>query len=164
MAISFKSLAARSALLACLLAAFHAQAASVSKAEIAQTIKADVAEIIAGINAHDPARATAFDAPGIVTMEGGRPPSIGAAADREGMSMAFSYAPTWRVRLIDESVDVANSGDMAVYRSTAYQDSTNDGVPMTEKVNFLAGFSRQADGSWKIDWSVVAAQERPHKK
>jgi hypothetical protein len=33
---------------------------------------------------------------------------------------------------------------------------------MTERVNFVAGFHRERDGSWKIGWSVVAAQERPH--
>jgi ketosteroid isomerase-like protein len=139
-------------------------AASPSKADIAKTIEADVAQLIAGINAHDADKATQFDAPDIVSMEAGRPPSVGVAADKEGLGMAFKYTPSWQVRLIDETVDVADAGDMAVYRSTFFQDSADNGVPMTQKVNFVAGFKKQSDGSWKIAWSVVAAQERPHKK
>ena len=150
--------------LASLLVAGSSQAASVSKAQISQAIKADVAQLIAGINAHDADKATQFDAPDIVSMEAGRPPSVGAAADKEGLGMAFKYAPSWQVRLIDETVDVADAGDMAIYRSTYSQDSTDNGTPMTQKVNFVAGFRKQPDGSWKIAWSVVAAQERPHRK
>lgn len=133
-----------------------------ANARIAATIRADVAQLVAGINAHDPARATMFDAPDIVSMEGGRPPSTGAAADREGLTMAFQHSPDWRVRLIDETVDVAAAGDMAVYRGTYWQDSSANGRPVTQRVNFVAGFHRDRDGSWKIAWSVVAAQERPH--
>jgi ketosteroid isomerase-like protein len=118
--------------------------------------------MIAGINAHDPVRATMFDAPGIISMESGRPPSVGAEADRQGISMAFRHTPDWRVRLIDETVDVAGSGDMATYRSTYWQDSSNHGQAMTQRVNFIAGFHKQRDGSWKITWSVVCNQERPH--
>src|SRR5690349_4207042 len=100
-----------------LLVAGSAEAASVSKARIAETIKADVAQLIAGINAHDAEKATQFDAPDIGSMEAGRPPSGGGGADKEGLGMAFKYAPSWQVRLIDETVDVAEAGDMAIYRS-----------------------------------------------
>jgi ketosteroid isomerase-like protein len=150
--------------LVALLIAGPSLAATASKARIAETIRADVAQLIAGINAHDADKATQFDAPDIVSMEAGRPPTVGAAADKEGLSMAFKYAPGWQVRLIDETVDVADAGDMAIYRSTYNQDSVDNGTPMTQKVNFIAGFRKQPDGSWKIRWSVVAAQERPHKK
>lgn len=150
--------------LASLLVAGPSLAATVSKTRIAETIKADVAQLIAGINAHDADKATQFDAPDIVSMEAGRPPSIGLAADKEGLGTAFKYAPSWQVRLIDETVDVADAGDMAIYRSTYFQDSADNGTPMTQKVNFVAGFRKQVDGSWKIAWSVVVAQERPYKK
>jgi ketosteroid isomerase-like protein len=145
-----------------LLASRPAGAVSDARAHVADTIRRDVAQMIAGINAHDPARATSLDAPDIVSMESGRPPSVGAAADRQGLTMAFQYSPAWHVRLIDETVDVANSGDMAVYRGTYWQDSTANGVPMTQKVNFIAGFRKQPDNSWQIIWSVVCNQERPH--
>ena len=146
-----------------LLWSMPAKAVPLTTAQIAEMIRQDVAAMIAGINAHDVARATRFDAPDMVSMESGRPPSIGAAADREGLGFAFQHSPTWRVRLIDETVDVAGSGDMAVYRGTYWQDSTNNGVAMTQKVNFIAGFRKQGDGSWQVAWSVVCNQERPHR-
>lgn len=131
-------------------------------ARIARTIKTDVAEIVAGINAHDANRAAQFDAPGIISMESGRPPSIGADADRQGMGMAMQYSPTWHVTMLDQTVDVARAGDMAIYRGTYNEDSINNGVPMTHVVNFIADFKKQRNGSWKIEWSVVCAQSRSH--
>ena len=140
-------------------------AAAPSKAEIAGMIKADIAELVAGINAHDPARATKFDAPDLVSMESMREPSVGAKADKDGLTMAFKYAPGWRLSIIDETVDVADAGDMAIYRSTYNEDLTDEnGAPMTHKVNYIAGFKHDADGAWRIHWSVVCAQERSHKK
>ena len=139
-------------------------AAAPSKSAIAATIKADVAQMVAGINAHDVARATAFDAPDLVSMEGGRPPSIGAQADREGLGMAFKASPSWRLKLIGETVDVADAGDLAIYRSTYDEDSVEDGRPMTHRVNFVAGFRHEADGAWRVHWSVVAAQQRSHPR
>jgi ketosteroid isomerase-like protein len=156
------ALIAFTTLMSPLLAATPANAVPDATARIADTIRRDVAELIAGINAHDPARATSFDAPDIVSMESGRPPSIGAADDRRGLSMAFQYTPSWHIRLIDETVDVAASGDMAVYRGTYWQDSADHNIPMTQKVNFIAGFRKRPDGSWQITWSVVCNQERPH--
>jgi ketosteroid isomerase-like protein len=150
--------------LAVLLAAAAPAAAAPPKSAIAAVIKADVAQIVAGINAHDVARATAFDAPDLVSMESGRPPSVGAQADRDGLGMAFKASPSWRLNLIDETVDVADAGDMAVYRSTYDEDSTLDGRPMTHRVNFVAGFRRESDGAWRVHWSVVAAQTRSHAR
>jgi ketosteroid isomerase-like protein len=135
-----------------------------AKGAIAATIKTDVARMVAGINAHDVALATALDAPDLVSMESGRPPSIGAQADRDGLGMAFRESPSWRLALIDETVDVADAADMAVYRSTYDEDSTEAGRPMTHRVNYLAGFRRDPDGAWRVHWSVVCAQTRSHPK
>ena len=68
-------------------------AAPTANPAIAARIKADVAEIIAGINAKDIARATKYDAPDLVSMESMREPSYGAKADHDGLSMAFKYSP-----------------------------------------------------------------------
>lgn len=130
---------------------------------IASQIKADVAEIVAGINSKDIDRATRFDAPDLISMESMRAPSFGAKADRDGLSMSFKYAPSWHLGLIDEVVDVARSGDMAVYRSTYNEDSMRDGVPYTHKGNYVAGFRRDPDGKWRVHWSVIAWQS-PSKK
>ncbi len=135
---------------------------SVHAAPAADDIKRDVAEIVAGINAHDVARATQFDAPDIVSMEAGRPPSSGIASEREGLAMAFKYAPSWRLELIEEAVDVARSGEMAIYRSTYDENSTDNGVAKTHRVNFIAGFVRANSGAWQVKWSAVVAQGPSH--
>ena len=59
-------------------------------AEIAAIIKADIAKVVAGINAHDVARTTAFDAPDVIFIEDESPNSVGIASDRAGFSSAFA--------------------------------------------------------------------------
>ena len=139
-------------------------AASVDTAVIAETIKADVAQLVAGLNAHDVAKTTAYDAPNIISMECGSPSTIGVEADREGFKTGFAHDPFWRVSLIDETVDVASSGDLAVYRGTYNEDNSRAGVPMTHKTNFIAEFKRQSDGSWRIVWYSVSNMEQSHPK
>ena len=138
--------------------------ASPPRAAIVSVIEAHVAEMIAGINAKDISEATKFDAPDLVSMESMRPPSVGATLNSEGLAAAFKYAPHWRLRLIDQTVDVAKSEDMAVYRSTYHEDSERDGAAYTHEVNFLAGFARDGDGQWRIHWSVVCAQSASQKE
>lgn len=135
-----------------------------TKTPVAEMIKAEVAQIVSGINAHDVGLATRFDADDIVSMESGRPPSHGIAAERAGLSQAFHYAPSWRLHLIEESVDVARSGEMAVYRSTYNEESVENGVPMTHRVNFIAEFKRGPKGAFQVVWSVVSSIEKSHKK
>ncbi len=130
---------------------------------LAERIKGYVADEVAGINAHDPMRATAHEAEDTISMESGRPASVGRQAFIDGLKMGFKYEPTWRLRLIDEHVDVPRSEDIAVYRSTYWQDSTLSGTPATQKVNYIALFKKQQDGRWKLAWSVVSNIERPHK-
>ena len=135
-----------------------------SQQAIATTIKADVATIIAGINAKDIEKATKFDAPDIISMESGREPSIGAKADHDGLSMTFKHTPSWHLSLIDEAVDVGRAGDLAIYRGTYAEDSLRDGVPYTHKGNYIAEFRHDADGQWRVHWSAIAWQSASKKK
>ena len=152
------------AITACLLS-FPVQGSSAPKqSAIAAVIKAEVAEIVAGINTKDIDEATKFDAPDLVSMESGREPSVGAQADREGLSMAFKYTPSWHLSLIDQTVDVAKAGDLAIYRGTYAEDSMRDGVPYAHKGNYVAGFRRDANGMWRVHWSVIAWQSPSKKK
>lgn len=143
------------------IASTHQQSA---QSAIARQIEADVAEIVHGINSKNINEATKFDAPSLISMESMRPPSYGAKADHDGLSEVFKYEPSWHLSLIDEAVDVARSGEMAVYRSTYSEDSTRDGTPYTHKVNYIAGFQRDPDRMWRIHWSVVCAQSPSQKK
>ncbi|MBS0393241.1 MAG: hypothetical protein JSR54_01375 [Proteobacteria bacterium] len=151
-------------ILAALLASCATSRSAYDRTAAADTIKHEVAEIVAGINAHDVERATKFDAPDIVSMESMRAPSVGRAAEREGLSMAFKYAPSWHLQLIDETVEVADAGDMAIYRSTYDETGIDHDVPMIHRANFIAEFRRQPDNSWTVAWSVVCAQQRSHPK
>jgi ketosteroid isomerase-like protein len=135
-----------------------------SQSTIAAQIRADVAEIVDGINSKDIAKATKFDAPDLISMESMRAPSYGAKTNHDGLAMVFKYAPSWHLSKIDEAVDVSKSGDMAIYRSTYSEDSTRDGTPFTHKVNYIAGFRRDPDGMWRVHWSVVCAQSPSEKK
>ena len=139
-------------------------AESVDRAVIAKTIKTDVAQLVAGLNAHDAIKTTAYDTANVVSMECGSPSTIGIEADREGFKQGFARDPNWRVSLIDETVDVAGSGDLAVYRGTYNEDNGRAGVLMTHKTNFIAEFNRQSDGSWKIVWYGVSIMEQSHPK
>lgn len=136
----------------------------VDKAAIAETIKMDVAQVVAGLNAHDAAKVTAYDASNVISMECGSPSTVGVEADREGFKMGFAHDSLWRVSLIDETVDVASSGDLAVYRGTYNEDNGHEGVLMTHKTNFLVEFKRQSDRSWRIVWYSVSNMEKPHPK
>jgi hypothetical protein len=87
-----------------------------------------------------------------------------SAAPREGFRLGFQHDALWKVSLIDEAVDVAGGGDLAVYRGTYNEDNGHDGVLMTHRTNFIAEFKRQSDGSWRIVWYSVSNMERSHPK
>ncbi|HXF78657.1 MAG TPA: hypothetical protein VN598_07325 [Usitatibacter sp.] len=145
-------------------AASSATAAPIDTAAVAETIKRNVAQLVAGLNAHDADKTTAFDADQIISMECGSAPSIGIEADREGFKMGFSRDPDWKVSLIDETVDLASSGDLAIYRGVYNEDNGRSGVLTTHKTNFIAEFKRQSDGSFKMVWYIVANREPSHRK
>jgi ketosteroid isomerase-like protein len=134
------------------------------KTAIEEKIKRAVAQLVAALNAHDAVKTTAYDAANVISMECGSPSTIGIEADREGFKTGFAHDPDWRVSLIDETVDVASSGDLAVYRGTYNEDNGRAGVLMTHKTNFIAEFRRQSDGSMKIVWYSVSNMEQSHPK
>jgi ketosteroid isomerase-like protein len=78
--------------------------------------------------------------------------------------MGFAREPYWKINLIDEAVDVASSGDLAVYRGTYNEENRRGDVPLTHRVNFIAEFRQGSDGTWKIAWYIVSEMERSHPK
>jgi ketosteroid isomerase-like protein len=125
---------------------------------IATLIKADEARLIADFNAHDAARVASHDAPDVVQMAHGGPNLVGPAADLAANQTSFADDPSQHFAIADESVDVAAAGDMAIYRSTYVYHLADPKTkkPTTENGNYVAGYKRQPDGSWKIAWSVVS--------
>jgi ketosteroid isomerase-like protein len=142
----------------------EAGAAAQSHSQIEKTIEAQVAEMIAGINTKHAELATKYDAPDLIFMESNSPPILGPAADREGFVETFARSPSWHITKIDETVDVSKAGDMAIYRSTYDENSLDNGVPMTHRVNYIAGFKPDPNGVWRVHWAVVSPQSRSHKR
>ncbi|HEX4157239.1 MAG TPA: nuclear transport factor 2 family protein [Rhizomicrobium sp.] len=131
---------------------------------ISDAIKAQVRDIVTGINTHNADLATSHDAPNVLVVEQSQPNTVGVAADVAGFRQAMAAEPNWRVSLVEEAVDVSESGDMAVYRSIYNQDSSHGNVPLTQKVNFISGWSRHENGTWMMDWYVVSEMEKSHNK
>lgn len=127
-------------------------------AKIADAIKADVKELVAAFNAHDAAKAVSHDAPDVVAMFHGSPNVVGAEADL-ALTKQQLTDPAAKVEVSGESVDVAASGEMAVYRATYSYTMTDPTTKklVTEPGNWLLGYKTQPDGSWKIAWNVVSS-------
>ena len=126
--------------------------------KIAAAVKADVAQLVTDFNAHDAAKVAGHDAADVIQMAHGQANTVGAAADLASNQKGFAANQNPHVTVANEAVDVATSGDMAVYRSTYVFTATD---PKTKKVvtengNYLAGYKLQPDGSWKISWSIIA--------
>jgi ketosteroid isomerase-like protein len=131
---------------------------AVDTSKIGDAVKADVAQLVADFNAHDATKVAGHDAADVVQMAHGQPNTVGAAADLASNQKGFAGDQNPHVTVANPVVDVAVSGDMAVYRST-YVFTVTD--PKTKKVvtengNYVAGYKQQADGSWKIAWSVIS--------
>jgi hypothetical protein len=144
--------------------AFGSPGYAADRTTIGDTIKAQVRDIATGINTHNAAQATMHDAPNVIVIQSGQPNMVGAAADLADYKRGFAAAPSWRVSLVEEAVDVPASADMAVYRSVYNQDSLHDNVPFTSRVNFISGWSRHESGAWMMDWYAVSEMEKSHKK
>jgi ketosteroid isomerase-like protein len=133
-------------------------APAVDAGKIAAAVKADADQGITDYNAHDADKTVAHTAAGAVMMFHGQPNGAGGSAGAAGLKQSFAATPDVHVTLADETVDVAASGDMAVFRSSYVVTLTDPKTkkPVTEKGNYLVGYKPQPDGSWKQVWSVVS--------
>ncbi len=126
-------------------------------AKIEEAVKADIHQLVIDYNAHDAAKTAAHGAPDYISMFHGVPNAIGPAADLANMEKQMTD-PATRFELLDEVVDVAASGDLAVYRATYRFHFTNPETMTvaTETGNWIAGYNTQPDGSLKLAWSIGA--------
>lgn len=131
--------------------------ATADTAKIADTIKADAAQLVEHFNTHDAEKAVSHDAPDYVGMFHGAPNVVGPAADLALTKLQVAD-PASKISVSDETVDVASAGDMAVYRATYVYTMTDAATkkPITENGNWLLGYKPQPDGAWKIAWAVVS--------
>ncbi len=136
-----------------------AQNAPVDTGKIAAAIKADVAQLVADYNARDPVKTASHDAPNIVQMVHGGSNVVGQAADLASDRRQFAAHPKAQTSLSNDAVEVAASGEMAVYRATYSSTFTEKRTKKTrtETGNWVAGYQLQPDGSWKIGWAIYSA-------
>ena len=125
--------------------------------KIAESVKANAAAVIAAFNAHDADRAVAYDAPDYIGMFHGTPNVVGVEADR-ALTKQQLADPAAKVTVSNEDVSVAAAGDRALWRA-AYAYTVTDPKtkrPTIENGNWLIGWRKQADGSWKEAWGVAS--------
>ena len=130
---------------------------AVDTAKVADAVKGDADQLVTEVNARDAAKAIAHDAPGTVAMFHGAANIVGVDADLANTKVQMSD-PAMKLAVSNETVDVAASGDMAVYHSTYAYTFTDPKTkkPTTENGNWLIGYKQQPDGSWKIAWNIVS--------
>ncbi|HEY7853197.1 MAG TPA: hypothetical protein VIB82_09500 [Caulobacteraceae bacterium] len=126
--------------------------------KIAEAITADQAQFIADFNAHDADKITSHETADFVGMSHGSANIVGSAADLVANQKAVVADSTMHVAVADPVVEVAEAGDMAVYRAsysfTGHNPKTKKAI--TETGNYVAGYKPGADGTWKIAWSVIS--------
>ncbi len=155
------SLLAAASLTACAKPA--APAATVDSASIADAVKADARQLVADFNAHDADKAITHDTADMVGMFHGQANIVGPQADLAQTKAMLATNPNANLVVSNESVDVAQAGDMAVYRSTYVFTGTDPKtkLPNTETGNWVAGYKKQPDGTWKMAWNVIADTPPP---
>jgi ketosteroid isomerase-like protein len=138
-------------------AALTACAQSVDKNKAVEDVLTDAHGVAAAINAHNPAKAVAHDAPGVVVMYHGVPNTYGADADLANLKQLLAASPAAHVDVGGEAVDMAASGDLAVYRANYVFSHTDPKTarPVAERGNWLFGY-KLINGAWKIVWSVTS--------
>ena len=138
------------------------KAAAVDPVKIAADLKAQAVQGIADFNSHDPVKAASQDADDVVVIFHGSPNAVGKAADIEETKKTYADTPDIKVVTSNEKVDVASSGDMAVFRSDYVVTGTSAKAkgPIKETGNFVAGY-KKVDGVWKLAWSVVSDTAPP---
>lgn len=124
----------------------------------AAAIKADVAKLVEEFNARDLDAVVEHDMPDEVSMFHGAPNTIGKEADRM-MTAKQMQDPLAKIAVSNETVDVANSGEMAVYRADYAYTMTDSETkkPVIERGNWLIGYKTDKGGNWKIAWNVISS-------
>ena len=134
-----------------------AEPAATDAAQITQAVKADVATLVTAFNSRDAEKAVSFDAPDYVGMFHGQPNVVGPEADL-ALTKQQIADPASKVEVSGEDVSVAAAGDRALWQATYAYTFTDSATKRatTEHGNWLLGFRKQPDGSWKIKWGVVS--------
>ena len=134
-----------------------AASAAPDPAKVEAEVKAAIRTQVEAYAAKDHAKAASIAADDLVTMFHGAPNVVGKAPNMEVMKGQMAD-PAVKLEVSDESVDVAASGDLAVYRASYRFTFTDPATkkPASETGNWVAVFQRQADGSMKMSQDIIA--------
>lgn len=123
---------------------------------VAAEVRAAIQTQVDAMASHDAARSTSVLAPGIVAMFHGEPNAVGKDAAM-ATTVAMMADPAIGLEVSDATVDVAASGDLAVYHATYHFTFTNPATqqPASEVGNWVAIFKRQPDGEMRMIKDVV---------
>lgn len=129
---------------------------AVDTAKVADEVKAAIHTQVDAYAVHDADKAASILAPDAISMFHGEPNLTGAAAGLEQIKAQMSD-PALKLEVSNEAVDVARSGDLAVYRATYHFTYTNPETkkPAVESGNWVAVFMRQPDGTMKLGRDMV---------
>ena len=100
-------------------------------AKIMAAVKAEFAALVTSLNRHDAAGVVAHDEPGYIGMFHGAPNTVGSAANLVGTTRQLAD-PAAKVTILDQVIDVAASGELAIDRATyeyVYTDPAGRGMP-----------------------------------
>jgi len=125
-------------------------------------VKADANQLVADLNARDAAKAVAHDGADIVNMQHGAANYVGVDADLATTKLMVSD-PNFKLAVSNESVDLAASGDLAVYHATYTYTFTSPAskAAASETGNLLLGYKKQSDGKLKLSWTVLSDAPAP---
>lgn len=125
-------------------------------------VKAAIRSQVDAYGSRDLAKAVSILAPDVRTFFHGEPDRIGKAAAEASIKTQLDL-PSVNLEVSDETVDVAASGDLAVYhakyRFSFKNPETNQ--PVVEVGNWVAIFKRQADGVMRLSTDIVADNPSP---
>jgi ketosteroid isomerase-like protein len=131
-------------------------------ARVAAEVKAAIKTQVDGYAARDAVAAASIAATDMLGMFHGEANVVGKEAVL-GQIKAQLADPALKLSVSDETVDVAASGDLAVYRATYRFTYTNPATkgPTTEVGNWVAVFARQPDGTMKVSKDMVLDMPAP---
>lgn len=131
--------------------------AAPDKDAVAAEVKAAIRTQVEAYASGDLAKAASILAPDTKIFFHGEPDQVGKAAAEASIKAQLAL-PSVKLEVSDEAVDVAASGDIAVYHAKyrfSFKNSENN-QPIVEVGNWVAIFKRQTDGVMRLSTDIVA--------
>ena len=129
----------------------------VDRAEVADTVRTVVTELVAAINAHDVEKVVQPRRAGH-RRHVSRHAERGRTEEDKKTTAQLLADPAAHLRVTNETVDVAEAGDLAIYRATYAFTMTDPRTkkPVVEPGNWVVALKPGSGGTWQVIWDVVS--------